>query len=131
MLGQIEREPPYDELERRGALLEALIEAQVRELGLADRVCYNRAGSISTLFFAPAPVTDFATARRADTKRYAAFFHAMLDRGVFLPPAQFEAWFLSAAHSDADIRRTARSVGDSLAIAFEVSTVEPAVGALT
>jgi glutamate-1-semialdehyde 2,1-aminomutase len=61
---------------------------------------------------------DFAAARRSDTKRYAAFFHAMRERGIFLPPAQFEAWFVSTAHSDAEIRRTARMAGESLALAF-------------
>jgi glutamate-1-semialdehyde 2,1-aminomutase len=130
MLGQIEREPPYADLERKGALLEELVAEEIRALGLSDRVCYNRAASIATLFFAPAPVTDYATARRADTRRYAAFFHAMLQRGVFLPPAQFEAWFLSAAHSEADVRRTARAVGESLAEAFagEEPKDAPAVG---
>ena len=61
---------------------------------------------------------NFAEAKRSDTARYAAFFHAMRERGVFLPPAQFEAWFLSTAHSDADLRRTARLAGESLGAAF-------------
>ena len=55
--------------------------------------------------------------KRADTKRFAAFFHAMRERGIFLAPAQFEAWFLSTAHSEAEIRRTARMAGESLALA--------------
>ena len=60
------------------------------------------------------PVGDFAAAKRSDTARYAAFFHAMRERGVFLPPAQFETWFVSTAHTDSDLRRTARAVGESL-----------------
>ncbi|MDQ2977627.1 MAG: hypothetical protein M3R62_00280, partial [Acidobacteriota bacterium] len=56
--------------------------------------------------------------KRSDTRRYAAFFHAMLERGIFLPPAPFEAWFLSAAHTEADGRRTGRMVAESLAVAF-------------
>jgi len=62
---------------------------------------------------------DFASVKRSDTKRYARFFHAMRERGVWLPPAQFEAWFLSTAHTDGDLRRTARAAGESLAEAFE------------
>ena len=58
------------------------------------------------------------TAKRADTKRYAVFFHAMRERGIFLPPAQFEAWFVSTAHGEAEIRRTARMAGESLSAAF-------------
>jgi len=81
-------------------------------------VSYQRIGSLSTLFFAGGPLTDFASVTRCDTAAYARFFHAMRRRGVFLPPAQFEAWFVSTAHSDQDLRRTARSVGESLAEAF-------------
>jgi glutamate-1-semialdehyde 2,1-aminomutase len=59
-----------------------------------------------TLFFRDGAVTDWESARRADQDRYARFFHAMLDRGVYLPPSQFEAMFLSAAHTDREIDRT-------------------------
>jgi glutamate-1-semialdehyde 2,1-aminomutase len=118
MLREIERRPPYRELERKGALLEEGVRGSIREAGAADRVEYQRVGSLSTLFFRGGPVPDFAAAKRSDTTRYAKFFHAMLDRGIFLPPAQFEAWFLSTAHSDADLRRTARAVGESLAAAL-------------
>jgi len=72
-------------------------------------------------------VADFAAARRSDTTRYATFFHALLERGIFLPPAQFEAWFLSAAHTDADLRRTARAVGESLAEISGISESPPRV----
>jgi glutamate-1-semialdehyde 2,1-aminomutase len=63
----------------------------------------NRVGSMLTLFFCSGPVTDYATAKSADTARFAAFFRNMRDRGVFLPPSQFEAMFVSLAHSDDDI----------------------------
>lgn len=115
MLSQIERHPPYAELEAKGALLEAGIRREIDAAGLADRVHYVRAGSLSTLFFATGPIPDFASVKRADTARYARFFHAMRRGGIFLPPAQFEAWFLSTAHSEADIRRTIRVTGESLA----------------
>jgi glutamate-1-semialdehyde 2,1-aminomutase len=118
MLQEIARRPPYAELERKGSLLESLLAAEIDRLRLRDRVCLTRLGSLLTLFFAAGPMTDFASARRSDVARYGTFFHAMRERGVFLPPAQFEAWFLSTAHSDADLRRTARAAGESLELVF-------------
>ena len=118
MLSEIARRPPYAALEKKGARLEALLTERIASLGLADRVTLVRKGSLLTLFFAGGPLDDFASVKRADTKRYASFFHAMRERGVFLPPAQFEAWFVSTAHEDADLRRAARAAGESLAIAF-------------
>jgi glutamate-1-semialdehyde 2,1-aminomutase len=75
----------------------------------------NRFASMMTAFFCASPVANYAGARRADTARFAAFFHAMLDRGVYLPPSQFEAAFVSAAHSDADIDATVAAAEESLA----------------
>lgn len=118
MLQEIERHPPYEDLERKAAHLERLLAERIDALGLAGKVCLARAGSLLTLFFAPGPMTDFASVKRSDTKRYAAFFHAMRERGVFLPPAQFEAWFVSTAHTEADLRRTAKAAGESLEAAF-------------
>jgi len=66
----------------------------------------NRVGSMFTLFFTDAPVTDYASAKRSDTERYARYFRAMLDRGVYLPPSQFEACFLSYAHLEREIEQT-------------------------
>src|SRR3984893_12173321 len=65
-----------------------------------------RAGPLLTLFFSREPVTDYAAAKKCDTRHFAEFFRGMLDRGVFLAPSQFEAAFVSAAHTDADIDRT-------------------------
>jgi glutamate-1-semialdehyde 2,1-aminomutase len=119
MLREIHRHAPYAELERKGALLEAGVREAIARLDAAGQVSYVRVGSLSTLFFTAGPITDFASAKRSDTTRYAAFFHAMRRRGVFLPPAQFEAWFVSTAHSDSDLERTARAVGASLAEVLE------------
>ena len=69
-------------------------------------VTINRVGSMFTFFFAPGPVTDWDSAKRSDTARFAKFFHFMLERGVYLAPSQFEAGFVSAAHSEQDIRAT-------------------------
>ena len=74
----------------------------------------NRVGSMLTSFFAPGPVTDYASASRSDTKRYAAFFHAMLARGVYLAPSQFEAAFLSIAHDEALVDRTIAAARDAV-----------------
>ncbi|HKA36710.1 MAG TPA: glutamate-1-semialdehyde 2,1-aminomutase [Thermoanaerobaculia bacterium] len=118
MLQQIAGRPPYAELERKAALLESLLTEKIGVLGLAKKLSLVRRGSLLTLFFAAGPMTDFASVKRSDTKRYAAFFHEMRKRGVFLPPAQFEAWFVSTAHTESDLRRTARAAGESLAAAF-------------
>jgi glutamate-1-semialdehyde 2,1-aminomutase len=87
----------------RKALAEARILAQV-----------NSTGSLSTLFFATEPVRDYVGAKRSDTKRYARFFREMLDRGIFLAPSQFEATFVSTAHTTEDIERTVAAARDSL-----------------
>jgi glutamate-1-semialdehyde 2,1-aminomutase len=75
----------------------------------------NRAGSLLTAFFTDSPVTDYASARKSDTARYSDYFRGMLDRGVFLAPSQFEAMFVSAAHTGEDILRTIEAASASLA----------------
>jgi glutamate-1-semialdehyde 2,1-aminomutase len=75
----------------------------------------NRSGSLLTPFFTDAPVTDYASAKCSDTARYGEYFRGMLERGVFLAPSQFEAMFVSAAHTDEDIQRTAEAAHASLA----------------
>jgi glutamate-1-semialdehyde 2,1-aminomutase len=69
-------------------------------------VTVNRVGSMFTFFFTEGPVTDYESAKRSDTARFGRFFRAMLERGIYLAPSQFEAAFLSAAHSEEDIRKT-------------------------
>jgi glutamate-1-semialdehyde 2,1-aminomutase len=76
------------------------------------------AGSMFGFFFADGPVNDLAAAKRSDTALYARFFHAMLDRGYYLAPSQFEAAFLSLAHTEAEIERTVDAADDALAEAF-------------
>jgi glutamate-1-semialdehyde 2,1-aminomutase len=75
----------------------------------------NRVGSMLTLFFSAGPVTDYATAKAADTARFGGFFRKMRDRGVFLPPSQFEAMFVSLAHTDGDIDQIIAAARASLA----------------
>ncbi len=79
--------------------------------------------SLSTIFFAPEQVTNYAEAKRSDTKMYAHFFREMLQRGIFLAPSQFEAAFVSAAHTPADIERTITAARDAFkTIASQRST---------
>lgn len=91
----------YSELERRGALLEAGLRDALRRVP----VQVNRVGSVLTVFFTQEPVTGYAQARQADTGRFAQWYRGLLARGIYAAPSQFEAMFLSAAHTDAEIGR--------------------------
>ena len=103
----------YDRLEGLGAQAEAGLTEAARKAGVPLTI--NRVGSMLTGFFSDAPVVDWNSAKRADTKRYAAFFHAMLERGVYLAPSQFEAAFVSLAHGPADLDHTARAATEAMA----------------
>lgn len=103
----------YESLEARSKRLGDGIAAALRETGAPATA--TRIGSLLTLFFSGEPVTTYAAAKKCDTQRFAAFFRAMLDRGIFLAPSQFEAAFVSSAHADADIDRTIAAVRESLA----------------
>ena len=99
----------YDRLEVLGAALESGISAAT------DDSCHlARVGSMWTLFFAPSPVTDWTSAARADRARYGRFFHAMLDAGISLAPSQFEANFISTAHTQSDIAATVQAVARAI-----------------
>jgi glutamate-1-semialdehyde 2,1-aminomutase len=76
-------------------------------------VTVNRTGSMFTFFFTSGPVTDYESAKRSDTARFGRFFRAMLERGIYLAPSQFEAAFVSAAHTEEDIRRTAAAAHEA------------------
>jgi len=103
----------YEGLEAKAERLAGAIDAAVARLKAPATL--NAAGSMMTLFFTPGPVADYAGARKADTRRFARFFHALLDAGVYFPPSQFEAAFVSAAHTDADIAATAAAIEAALA----------------
>jgi len=93
----------YDALERRAARLEA---------GLADVGVVQRVGAMATAFMSTTRVTNFEQAAGCDTDRYAAYFRHMLERGVYVPPSQFEAMFVSLAHGDEEIDRTVEAAAD-------------------
>jgi glutamate-1-semialdehyde 2,1-aminomutase len=114
-----------DVLERPGAYprLDALTDRLAGGLQRAAAaagvpVAVNRVASLFTVFFCAGPVTDYTTAKTADTARFARFFHAMLDRGFYLPPAQLEAAFVSLAHAEADIDATIAAARDVFASAL-------------
>ena len=85
-------------------MLAAGLAQAAREAGVAVQV--NAFGSLLTPFFTSTPVRDYQSALAANTTAYGAFFRGMLKRGVYPPPSQFEAWFLSAAHTDLHVRKT-------------------------
>jgi glutamate-1-semialdehyde 2,1-aminomutase len=103
----------YDALDRKANFLADAMRQALSETGVVGHVA--RAGSLLTLFFAAGPVENYAAAKTSDTRRFAAFFQEMLRRRILLAPSQFEALFVSAAHSDADIERTAIACRESLA----------------
>jgi glutamate-1-semialdehyde 2,1-aminomutase len=101
----------YVKLERLTAhLVKGLLEA-ANVAGVAVRI--NRVGSMFTVFFTSAPVTDYQTARASDTDRYGGFFRAMLERGVYFPPSQFEACFVSLVHTFKDIDETIKAAREA------------------
>ncbi|HEX5422012.1 MAG TPA: glutamate-1-semialdehyde 2,1-aminomutase [Candidatus Acidoferrales bacterium] len=102
----------YDALNKKADRLADGLRSALAESRIPGQV--NIAGSLLTLFFAPDPIRDYAAAKKSDATRFAAFFREMLNRGIFLPPSQFEALFVSSAHSDADIDATISAAQASL-----------------
>lgn len=108
----------YERLDAQSEKLAAGLALAAAEAKVAVQV--NRVGSMLTVFFSEQPVFDAASARAASTKRFAAYFHAMLENGVYLPPSQFEAAFLSSAHGDAELELTLRAAKAAFAAAAKV-----------
>jgi glutamate-1-semialdehyde 2,1-aminomutase len=110
-LGRLQDPGVYTHLEAMTArLADGLADAAGRAGAEASIV---RDASLLTVFFTPAPPRDFAAAAAADTARFARFFRTMLSRGVLLPPSQFEAWFVSAAHTETEIDQTVRAAHEA------------------
>jgi glutamate-1-semialdehyde 2,1-aminomutase len=113
-LQQLREHPEiYQQLNQKSAALVEGVLAAAKKQGVA--LCANRVGSMFTWFFQTGPVTDWDSAARSDAQAFARFHNVMLDRGIYLPPSQFEAMFLSAAHSDGDIHRTIEAAGHAFA----------------
>ncbi|WP_455371140.1 glutamate-1-semialdehyde 2,1-aminomutase [Petrachloros mirabilis] len=106
-LQQLRAKGIYKNLDARAATLAKGIGEAAKKFGIT--LTQTRVGSMLTSFFTPGPVVDWNSAKRSDTKRYGQFFHLMLDQGIYLAPSQFEAAFLSTAHTNADIEKTIRA----------------------
>ena len=102
----------YEAIQKRSRRLADGLRNVAKEAGVAAQV--NAIGSLATMFFAPRPVRNYSDAKKSDTKQYGEFFRNMLERGVFLAPSQYEAAFISAAHTDADIDHTLAAARESL-----------------
>ncbi|GAB4284885.1 MAG: glutamate-1-semialdehyde 2,1-aminomutase [Coriobacteriia bacterium] len=103
----------YDELERKGARLEAGLRGAAEAAGLDAYL--TRVGAMACMFFTAETVVDWTTAATSDTDRYASYFRGMLDRGIMLAPSQFEATFVGLAHTDDDIDAMTSAAGEALA----------------
>ena len=112
-LRELERIDGWKKLEASGARFEKLLRETLRELKLSW--VFHRIGSMFCLFFTDSPVTDLTSAKRSDPEKFARYFRACLERGVYFAPSQFETGFLSTAHTDDDIERTAAVVREALA----------------
>ena len=112
VLSELKTNPPYDDLEVKSRRLAEGLAAAVRDSNAPCRI--NRVGSMMTLFFQPDEVTDWDSAAKCDTEKFGKFFWKMIDRGVYLPCSQFEALFVSSAHSPDDIDATISAASESL-----------------
>jgi glutamate-1-semialdehyde 2,1-aminomutase len=106
-LKQLRAKQLYKKLDERSAILAEGLGKEAKQAGIP--LVQHRVGSMMTSFFTSEPVVDWNSAKRSDTKRYGQFFHRMLEQGVYLAPSQFEAAFLSTAHTAADIERTIKA----------------------
>ena len=113
-LKSLRDDPPYQRLEERSARLAAGLTAAATAAEMPHTLA--RVGSMMTLFFHPDPVTDWDVAARCDKARFAKFFWGLIDRGVYLPCSQYEALFVSSAHTEADIDHTLRAAAEVLAM---------------
>jgi glutamate-1-semialdehyde 2,1-aminomutase len=112
-LQELRDHPPYARLDQLGERLVNGLHEAATAAGVDH--CINRVGSMWTLFFTPGPVTDYDSAKQADAARFARFFWAMMDRGIYLPCSQFEAAFISAAHTEKHIEQTITAARAALA----------------
>jgi glutamate-1-semialdehyde 2,1-aminomutase len=111
-LRELRENPPYERLERLSARLEEGLRSAAEAAGVAHATA--RVGSMMTLFFLEAPPAGWQAASRCDTARFSRYFWGLMDRGVYMPCSQFEALFVSAAHSEADIDQTIQAAEEAL-----------------
>jgi glutamate-1-semialdehyde 2,1-aminomutase len=111
-LKELERRKGWERLEKLGAIFEAGVREALAATG--RELTFHRIGSMFCLFFTGHPVRDLATAGQSDRQAFAKFFHACLDAGVYFAPSQFETGFISLAHTEADMARTAQVAAAAL-----------------
>lgn len=111
-LKELRDDPPYERLESLGSRLETGLAAAARESGVPYSTA--RVGSMLTLFFHPGPVTNWTHASRCDTQQFARYFWGLMERGVYMPCSQYEALFISSAHTEADIDLTIAAAKEAL-----------------
>jgi glutamate-1-semialdehyde 2,1-aminomutase len=99
-----EHKDVYAKLDKLSAEVVAGVDAVAKDAGVT--LCHNRVGSMFTWFFTPGPVTDWTSAAKSDTEAFGRFFRSMLENGIYLPPSQFEAAFIGAAHTEHDVQQT-------------------------
>ena len=113
MLTSLKETPPYERLEKLAARLATGLSEAAANAGIEH--CVNRVGSMLTLFFNPGPVTNWDSASKCDTEMFSKYFWGLLDRGVYMPCSQFEALFISNAHTEDDIEHTIKMAKEVLA----------------
>jgi glutamate-1-semialdehyde 2,1-aminomutase len=101
----------YQDLGRKTSYLSEGISKLTHERGIP--VCVNHTTGMLTVFFTGGPVRDYQTAKTSDTKRFAQFFIEMMNSGIYLPPSQYEAWFISLAHTQKDLDQTLKACEDA------------------
>jgi len=110
-----EHKDVYSKLDTLAAEVVAGVATAAKDAGVT--MFHNRVGSMFTWFFAPGPVTDWTSAAKSDTEAFGRFFRAMLENGIYLPPSQYEAAFLSAAHTERDVQQTIAAAKQAFALA--------------
>ncbi len=111
-LKELKKQNPYKQFEERASILEVILTEAAKKYDVA--IVVNRFGSMLNPFFTNTKVTNFSEAQQADTQKFAVFFWEMINNGIFLPPSQFEAWFLSSALDDKDIKKTAEAIDKAM-----------------
>ncbi|HLM82360.1 MAG TPA: glutamate-1-semialdehyde 2,1-aminomutase [Terriglobales bacterium] len=109
-----EHKDVYAKLDKLAAEVVAGVAAAAKDAGVT--MCHNRVGSMFTWFFAAGPVTDWTSASKSDTEAFGRFFRAMLENGIYLPPSQFEAAFLGAAHTEHEVQQTIAAAKQAFAM---------------
>jgi len=117
MLKQLARPGFYDEMEEKAVLFEAMVKKVLVKYG--DKLSYNRSGSLSTIFFKAGGVHSCADSAASDTERYAIYFREMLKQNIYIAPSQFEAMFLSGAHTIEELEMTAKAIENALEVAMK------------